>query len=127
MSKRLSKRQRLLFVTASAGLLFIVATAGLLWRSRTHTDVYRPGEAVEGLTADLARSIPADHPNVVFTDVTRASGIDFHHFSGTRTSQIPEDMGSGAAWGDYDNDGWLDLVVANEVGPIDMPDAERQR
>ena len=124
---RLSKRQRLLFVTASAGLLFLIGTAGLIWRARSRGDVYRPGEAVEGLTADLARSIPADHPQVVFTDVTRAAGIDFRHFSGTRTSQIPEDMGSGAAWGDYDNDGWLDLVVANEVGPIDMPEAERQR
>jgi tetratricopeptide (TPR) repeat protein len=127
MSMRISKRRRLLFVTASAGVLFVVGTAGLLWRARARGDVYRPGDAVEGLTADLARSIPADHPRVVFTDVTRAAGIDFRHFSGTRTSQIPEDMGSGAAWGDYDNDGWLDLVVANEPGPIDMTDADRRR
>jgi enediyne biosynthesis protein E4 len=124
---RSTKRQRLLFVTASAGVLFVVATAGLIWRARSRLDVYRPGDPLEGLTADLARSIPADHPRVVFTDVTHAAGIDFRHFSGTRTSQIPEDMGSGAAWGDYDNDGWLDLVVANEPGPLDMPEADRKR
>ena len=123
----LSKRQRLLVVTACAGFIFVAGTAALVWHTRAPADHYRPGGAVEGLTSDLARSVPADHPKVVFTDVTRAAGIEFRHFSGTRTSQIPEDMGSGAAWGDYDNDGWLDLVVANEVGPLDMPDAERQR
>ena len=124
---RFTRRQRLLVATASAGLLFLVGTAGVVWRTHARTGGYRPGESVEGLTADLARSIPADHPKVVFTDVTRAAGIDFRQFSGTRTSEIPEDMGSGAAWGDYDNDGWLDLVVANEVGPIDMPEADRAR
>jgi Tfp pilus assembly protein PilF len=88
---------------------------------------YRPGEKVEGLTAELARSLPKDYPKVTFTDVTAASGISFQHFSGTRSSQLPEDMGSGAAWGDYDNDGWVDLVVANEVGPLTLSDSARAR
>ena len=124
---RLTKRHRLLYVTAAAGTLFLVGTAGLVWRARTRDDVYRPGGEIEGLTADLARTIPADHPNVVFSDVTRSAGIAFRHFSGTRTSMIPEDMGSGAAWGDYDDDGWIDLAIANEVGPIDMSAADRER
>ena len=94
----------------------------MLGRSET----YRPGEPVEGLTAELARTLPADYPRVTFTDVTQAAGISYRNFSGTRTSQIPEDIGSGAAWGDFDDDGWVDLAIANEVGPVSMTDAERR-
>jgi len=81
---------------------------------------YLPGEEIEGLTANLNRSIPQDYPRVSFNDVSKQAGIKFQHFYGQRSTQLPEDMGSGAAWGDYDNDGWLDLFVANEVGPLSM-------
>ena len=64
-----------------------------------------------------ARNLPKDHPSLVFTDVTRQAGIDFVHSSGNRTHQLPEDMGPGAAWGDYDNDGWPDLYLVNQPGP----------
>ncbi|HVS60977.1 MAG TPA: FG-GAP-like repeat-containing protein [Gemmatimonadaceae bacterium] len=121
----MTRRQRLLRLTAALGLLFLVVAAAVVWRVFRPDSQYRPGETVEGLTADLARSLPKDYPRVSFTDVTRASGISFQHFSGTRSSQLPEDMGSGAAWGDFDNDGWVDLVVANEVGPLSLSDAAR--
>ncbi len=64
-----------------------------------------------------ARKLAGDNPGVVFTDVTRQAGIDFVHSSGVRTHQLPEDMGPGAAWGDYDNDGWPDLYLVNQPGP----------
>ena len=124
---RLTKRRRALLLTTGGALVFVIAASVAAVRWRRSEPVYRPGEAVEGVTSDLARPLPPDYPRVVFTDVTRASGIDFQHFDGKRLSQLPEDMGSGAAWGDFDGDGWIDLAVANEVGSIDMPEADRQR
>jgi hypothetical protein len=55
---------------------------------------------------------------VTFTDVTLEAGISFRHFEGTRSTQLPEDMGSGAAFGDYDNDGRPDLFLVNVSGPL---------
>jgi len=115
----------LLLVTAAGALLFLGVAFVVAFRWRRPEATYRAGEEIEGVTSDLARGVPKDYPRVTFTDVARSAGITYRHFSGTRSSQLPEDMGSGAAWGDYDNDGWLDLVIANEVGPLTMTDAER--
>ena len=122
----LTRRQRQLWVAGAIGAAFAVFAGIAAWRMLRRSETYRPGGAVEGLTADLARTLPADYPRVTFTDVTKAAGITYQHFSGTRSSQLPEDMGSGAAWGDYDDDGWEDLAIANEVGPLTMIDAERR-
>lgn len=47
-----------------------------------------------------------------FEDVTEKAGIHFHHsFGEKQLSSILEGTGSGCAWIDYNNDGWLDLYV----------------
>jgi hypothetical protein len=120
---RFTRRRRQLLLTAIGAAAFIVATtiAAVSWLRAAPS--YRPGEEVDGVTAELARTLPRDYPRVRFRDVTEEAGITFRHFDGRRGSWLPEDMGSGAAWGDYDGDGWLDLVVANESGSIDRTGA----
>src|SRR5262249_14388365 len=54
-----------------------------------------------------------------FVDVTQKAGIDFVHFdSATPQHYIPEGMGSGIGWIDYDGDGWIDLFCVQD-GPLE--------
>ena len=58
-------------------------------------------------------------------DVTAPAGIDFHHYSGAFGGKLlPETLGSGCAFLDYDGDGWLDILLVNSM---DWPGHKRQR
>ena len=55
-------------------------------------------------------------PAVRFTDVTRTAGIDFVHYNGAYGEKLlPETMGSGCAFFDFDNDGHQDLLLVNST------------
>ena len=59
------------------------------------------------------------------TGVTQSAGINFRHNSGAFGAKyLPETMGSGCAFLDYDCDGWLDILLANGC---DWPGHKRQR
>ena len=61
-------------------------------------------------------------PDVKFVDVTEESGIHFVHYNGAFGEKLlPETMGSGVAFLDYDRDGDQDLFFVN---PSDWPDHE---
>ena len=64
------------------------------------------------------RSIP---PTVTFEEVTpKASGITWTHNNGhSPDRQLPETVGAGGAFFDYDNDGWMDIYLVNS-GPSDF-------
>jgi hypothetical protein len=60
---------------------------------------------------------PITVPDVRFSDVTAAAGIDFVHANGARGEKLlPEAMGSGAAFFDHDGDGRQDLLLVNARG-----------
>jgi hypothetical protein len=60
-----------------------------------------------------------------FTDVTTAAGLQFTHNSGGYGGKLlPETMGSGCAFIDYDADGWPDILLVNGM---DWPGHKRQR
>ncbi len=64
-------------------------------------------------------------PGFRFTDVTTASGIQFQHNSGAFGGKfLPETMGSGCAFLDYDRDGWQDILLINGA---DWPSHKRSR
>src|SRR5215813_14738767 len=53
-------------------------------------------------------------PTPVFTDVTAQAGIRFVHNNGAFGKKyLPEIMGPGVAFMDYDNDGWPDIFLVN--------------
>jgi hypothetical protein len=59
------------------------------------------------------RAVPPISP-LHFTDVTEQAGIHFHHTNGGfGRKYLPETMGSGCAFLDFDNDGWLDILLLN--------------
>ena len=71
------------------------------------------------LVGCLSAATPA--PEVQFSDVTQAFGIDFkHENSATSNKYLIETMGGGVALLDYDNDGRLDIFFTNGA-KIDDP------
>jgi enediyne biosynthesis protein E4 len=54
--------------------------------------------------------------SIEFTDITSQAGIHFKHNSGAFGKKyLPETMGSGACFIDYDNDGWQDIYIVNST------------
>jgi len=68
---------------------------------------------------------PANDPGFRLTNATAAAGIQFRHNSGAYGGKLlPETLGSGCAFLDYDRDGWPDILLVNGM---DWPAHERQR
>jgi hypothetical protein len=53
-------------------------------------------------------------PSIPFRDATRTAGLTFNHENGaTGDRLLPETMGGGVAFLDFDNDGYVDLFFVN--------------
>ena len=63
---------------------------------------------------DAGSAIPSDIPKVAFRDITAAAGINFRHYNGAAGEKLlPETMGAGCAFFDFDHDGDEDLLLVN--------------
>ncbi len=82
------------------------------------------GLAAQAFPLRLSGQAPAP-PGVRLVDVTTAAGLDFRHNSGTYGGKLlPESLGAGCAFLDYDGDGWQDILLVNGM---DWPGHTRQR
>ena len=91
------------------GLLAVLAGGGVWFLSKSDST----GASSTSSTGAGALLIPS----VAFTDVTHSAGITFQHVNGaTGDKFLPETMGGGVAFFDYDADGRPDLLFINS-GP----------
>ncbi len=94
----------------------ILAGTGIWYYTRENAKPQAVEEAlVSGPVIDEGTP-PQAPPPVTFTDITREAGINFVHVNGSTGEKLmPETIGSGAAFLDYDNDGDQDLLLVNSM------------
>src|SRR5436190_23173932 len=95
-------------------LLAMVALAvGIIWFAK-RKPAAGPAKLTSITAPVLAQRVAAEMPTVAFTDITKEAGITFAHNNGAYGDKLlPETMGSGVAFFDFDNDGDQDLLFVN--------------
>ncbi|HEY0547363.1 MAG TPA: CRTAC1 family protein [Pyrinomonadaceae bacterium] len=67
-------------------------------------------------TTTATAALPRPSGPIEFTDVTAQAGIRFKHNNGASGKKyLPETLGAGCAFLDYDNDGWQDILLVNSM------------
>src|SRR5436190_22612998 len=94
------------------------SSAGIFTKeAQSHRRRLGSGLLYVSMTLWLAASLflfPAGAQTITFADITSQSGIRFTHNNGAFGKKwLPETMGPGCAFIDYDNDGWPDILLVN--------------
>jgi enediyne biosynthesis protein E4 len=88
--------------------------------------IRQAGAGLAGTALSLrAGAQPGGGPAFRLVDVTKAAGLTFRHNNGAFGGKLlPETLGAGCAFVDYDGDGWQDILLVNGR---DWPGHQRQR
>jgi len=85
----------------------------------------QPAEQLATPSPSPSPTPPRPSGPIEFTDVTAEAGIRFKHNSGAAGKKyLPETIGSGCAFLDYDNDGWQDILLVNSM---DWPESKKRK
>src|SRR5262245_37598751 len=80
------------------------------------------GERMAQTTQDDAKTA------TLFWDITDKAGLQFRHLNGaTPEKYMPETMGAGAMFFDFNNDSWPDIFLVNGGSLVDEPLSRRAR
>ena len=94
--------------------VIVIGAGSLYWWSRS-TEQGAGGKAATS-EAGLTRAVLAQMPGVRFTDITADAGVKFIHVNGADGEKLlPETMGGGVAFCDFDNDDAPDLLFVNST------------
>ncbi len=75
-----------------------------------------PAEVANQPSPSPSPTTPRPSGPIEFTDVSAQSGIHFKHNSGAFGKKyLPETLGAGGAFLDFDNDGWQDILIVNST------------
>ena len=117
-------RRALKLSGAVAVAIVLVAAATILWLRPGQEAPPSPDAIQAGPQLPAPPTVAA--PSIPFTDITAAAGIDFVHRTGAYGERLlPETMGGGVAFLDYDNDGHQDLLFVNSMDWPWQPEPER--
>ena len=117
-------RRALKLSGAVAVAIVLVAAATILWLRPGQEAPPSPDAIQAGPQLPAPQTVAA--PSIPFTDIAAAAGIDFVHRTGAYGERLlPETMGGGVAFLDYDNDGHPDLLFVNSMDWPWQPEPER--
>lgn len=84
--------------------------------------------ALGGVASAMGAAFAPANPGFRFVDVTAQAGIAFRHNSGAFGAKyLPETLGPGCAFLDYDGDGWLDILLVNGTDWPGRPVVDRHK
>jgi len=107
-------------------LLAILIVGGGAVLLLKHKPATKPAQITKIAGPTPAARSTSEIPVSRFTDVTKASGVTFVHNNGAYGEKLlPETMGGGVAFLDFDNDGHQDLLFVNSSDwPWHVPDGK---